>query len=735
MPDTYNAPPAFLATEQPGPGQRRLAFAVFALSLAFFAAAAPFAKVKLAEVWAFIPIYQSALVVSDLITAALLLGQFRILRSRALAVLACGYLFTAFIAAAHALTFPGLFAPAGLLGAGPQTTAWMYMFWHAGFPLFVIAYAMRKDAAPGAEAAPTGGAIVASVAGAFGLAAAVTLAATAGQSLLPAIMVGHQYTPVMIVVVSSTWIFSLLGLLVLWRRRPHSMLDLWLMVVLCAWMFDIALSAVLNQGRFDLGFYAGRIYGLLASCFVLMMLLLENGLLYAQLARTHARERERSAELQRLSSKLEAANTLLAENNARLQQASRLKSDFLANMSHELRTPLNAIIGFSEVLKEGLAGDLEAQQTEYVTDIHNSGKHLLALINDILDLSKVEAGKMTLELECLDIGQLVQASLQVVRERAVEHRLHLAAEVEAGLGSVWLDARKTRQILYNLLSNAAKFTPDGGSVTLAARKVAGSEAPGIRFVHCLELKVSDTGIGISAEDQTRLFQPFTQIDSELSRRYEGTGLGLALVKRLAELHGGTVALRSEPGKGSIFTVWLPWRTEADSEPTLVPPAPPPALASPPLPGVAPLALVIEDDDLAANLLRVQLEENGFEVVRCSSAELGRAFLADRRPNVIILDILLPQTDGWQFLERLREEPEFAALPVVVVSIVADEHRGLALGAAQVLQKPVSRAELLAAMEAIGLPTDRGNGRAAQEQQRTRESFIGEVRRALSGKGE
>ncbi|WP_420473940.1 response regulator [Noviherbaspirillum sp. ST9] len=678
--------------------QRRLALAAFALSLAFFLAAAPFAKVQLAPVSAFIPVYQSALVVSDLITAILLYGQFRILRSKSLAILASGYLFTAFIATAHALTFPGLFAPAGLLGAGPQSTAWLYMVWHAGFPLFVIAYTLAGDSAL-AENKRSRNVIGGGVFLALLLVIAAVQLVTAGQSLLPAIMTGNRYTPSMIVVVSSTWAFSLLALFFLWRRRTRSVIDLWLLVVMCAWLFDIALSALLNQGRFDLGFYAGRAYGLLASTFVLAMLLLENSVLYTRLVESNARERARAGELERMGASLESANRLLEEKNRQLQEASRMKSDFLANMSHELRTPLNAIIGFSEVLKDGLAGPLEPQQTEYITDIHGSGRHLLALINDILDLSKVEAGKMMLELGPASIEALVRDCLHVMRERALSHRLQLTADIAPDLDEIWLDGRKTRQILYNLLSNAVKFTPEGGVIRVTARKVGRERFPHSSFTHYLELSVADSGIGISAEDQARLFQPFSQVESVLSRRHDGTGLGLALLKRMAELHGGDVMLQSEPGKGSTFTVWLPWNmgdTASAERLTSTPHAVRPVHVA-----AAPLALVIEDDEMAANLLRVQLEDGGFRFARTSTAEVGLEVAARERPDVIVLDILLPGMDGWEMLERLKRDPQLCSVPVVIFSVVADGNRGLSLGAARVLQKPVSRSDLIQTLDGLG----------------------------------
>lgn len=700
---------SFLATQIPGPGQRRLAVMVVAVSLLFFAAAVPFAKIPLPKVWAFVPVYQSALVVNDLITACLLIGQYRILQSRALVVLAAGYLFTALMAAAHALSFPGLFTPDGLLGAGPQTTAWLYMFWHGGFPLFAIAYANTKKIQPiqSGHAARDNGLVIASLAGVVVLAALAVLVATAGKDWLPPIMAGSHYTPAMKFVVTSVWGCSLLALVVLWRSRPHSVLDLWLMVVLCAWLLDIALAAVLNAGRFDLGFYAGRIYGLMAASFVLVVLLLENGLLYARLVASHQRERSKSTELRRLGGELEVLNAQLGSKNQQLQEASERKSEFLASMSHELRTPLNAIIGFSDVLKDGLAGELSDQQREYVTDIYASGRHLLSLINDILDLSKVEAGKMTLDLEAVDVAALLESSLSVIREKAANHRIELVTRIPEGLDAIQLDARKTKQIVYNLLSNAVKFTPDGGRVVLAARRVARSAVeqwqapeptqrrlplPAGDFTEFLEISVEDTAMGIAAGEAERLFQPFSQVDSSLSRHFEGTGLGLAMVLKMAQLHGGTVALASEPGRGSRFTVWLPWRggrvaaaanggawvAQDDSRP---------------------LALVVEDDDRAAELLRLTLSNEGYRVHVAPHAEAALELQGQLQPRLIVLDVLLPGMDGWALLSRIKQAGSaWADLPVVIVSIVADARKGMLLGAAQVLQKPVGRDELVAALE-------------------------------------
>ncbi len=242
----------------------------------------------------------------------------------------------------------------------------------------------------------------------------------------------------------------------------------------------------------------------------------------------------------------------IEEKNRQLEVASRHKSEFLSNMSHELRTPLNAIIGFSEVLGEHMFGEMNEKQDEYVGDIHSSGKHLLSLINDILDLAKVEAGRMELNVSAFDLPAAVDNALTLVRERATRHGLTLAADVDPALGELCADERKVKQILLNLLSNAVKFTPDNGRVTVRARPVDG-------FV---EISVVDTGVGIAPADQAAVFEEFKQVGSDVTKKNEGTGLGLALTRRFVELHGGRIWLESVPGLGSTFTFTLPLVREA-----------------------------------------------------------------------------------------------------------------------------------------------------------------------------
>jgi PAS domain S-box-containing protein len=402
----------------------------------------------------------------------------------------------------------------------------------------------------------------------------------------------------------------------------------------------------------------------------------------------------------------------LRQKNVELEDASRMKSEFLANMSHELRTPLNAIIGFSEVLRDGLMGEMSDQQRGFIGDIFSSGKHLLSLINDILDLSKVEAGKMMLDLEPVNMASLCANSLSIIREKAATRHIRLSMESADDLGSILADPRKVKQVLYNLLSNAVKFTVDGGNVTLRADRVTREHVGRVSgawpsriltlddspFTEFLRISVTDSGIGISADGMQRLFRPFSQIDGGLARKFEGTGLGLAMVKLLAELHGGAVAVESAEGEGSRFTVWLPAReTEPDSMSAK---------------SLAPMvrqeyaggrtALVIEDDEKSAELIRVQLEAEGFSVLHASTAEEALKLVLQQPLALITLDIMLPKMDGWEFLSQLKQIPDLGRIPVVIISIVADRNKGFALGAAAVMQKPISRQELYESLVDLGL---------------------------------
>ncbi|TAJ95068.1 MAG: hybrid sensor histidine kinase/response regulator [Gammaproteobacteria bacterium] len=470
-------------------------------------------------------------------------------------------------------------------------------------------------------------------------------------------------------------------------------------------------------------------------------------------------------DLKRTERQLRESNNEISAKNAQLETATRLKSEFLANMSHELLTPLNAIIGFSELLKDGVMGEIPPEQQTCVVDIFDSGTHLLALINDILDLSKIEAGRMTLETEPMDIASVLQSGLTMLREKAMAHRVRLTLAPPPEPCEIQADTRKFKQIFYNLLSNAVKFSPADGEVRVVARRV-GRDAvrldppegmasrmlplPDNNYAEFLEVAVSDAGIGISETDLGRLFQSFTQLDASLARRYEGTGLGLALTRRLAELHGGAIGVMSAPGRGSTFICWIPWRTApaiaepatspqeetsrvgTSSVPTRDETAEDPrrvGTSSVPTQGETsrvdtssvptreetsevepPLALIIEDNDQAAELLRLALDADGFRVLRAADGEEGLALIRRERPDLITLDLLLPKLGGWEILERLKSDPALAGIPVVIASVLADRDRGFALGAKQVLQKPVERAALLEAIEGLGIKRAKGRAR-------------------------
>jgi signal transduction histidine kinase/CheY-like chemotaxis protein len=371
----------------------------------------------------------------------------------------------------------------------------------------------------------------------------------------------------------------------------------------------------------------------------------------------------------------------LKEANAELVNANRHKSLFLANMSHELRTPLNAILGFSELLIDATNGRFtDANKKRFLEQIHSSGTHLLALINDILDLSKVEAGQMELRLQPVAVAELVGQVTSSVEPLAVQKHLVLKSEAEAA-GQVVADTGKLRQMILNLVSNAIKFTPEGGSVTIQARRVGDR----------LEISVSDTGIGIAEQDIGRIFKEFQQLDSGVSRKQQGTGLGLALTKSYAILHGGDVRVESELGKGSRFTIDIP--VEPPSSHRV--PGAGVAIVDEPVRGDArPLVVVVEDDPAAAELLTRQIGRGGFRTEVARTGAEAVAMAKAHKPAAITLDILLPDVDGWEVLTRLKGDEATSDIPVIVVSVVDNPELGTALGALDYFVKPVGAKELV-----------------------------------------
>jgi signal transduction histidine kinase/CheY-like chemotaxis protein len=367
----------------------------------------------------------------------------------------------------------------------------------------------------------------------------------------------------------------------------------------------------------------------------------------------------------------------LEEKTRQLEVASEHKSEFLASMSHELRTPLNAVIGFSDVLLEKMFGDINPRQEEYLHDIRNSGRHLLELINEILDLSKVEAGRMELELGSVSVADVVEHGLAMMRERASRHEISIQLDLESPDERIWADELKLKQVVLNLLSNAVKFTGDGGSVVITSR-TTGDEA---------HVTVRDTGAGIPEADHERIFDAFQRGARSARESAEGTGLGLTLSKRIVELHGGRMWMTSRVGVGSTFGFAIPIRHTAESAVGAV--ISTDATAGPPSDPSTAMILVVEDDRRSADLLTLHLERAGLTVTVARDGVEGLELARRLRPHAIVLDIRLPRLDGWDLLALLKADRTTSDLPVLVVSMIDERGKGFALGAADYLLKPVS----------------------------------------------
>ena len=364
------------------------------------------------------------------------------------------------------------------------------------------------------------------------------------------------------------------------------------------------------------------------------------------------------------------------------EAANTAKSQFLANMSHELRTPLNAIIGYSEMLEEDAT---DRGHPDYVPDLQKiraAGRHLLALINDVLDLSKIEAGKLELYLETFDLATAIKDVAMTVEPLVARRGNTLTVQCASNLGAIRSDLTRVRQVLLNLLSNASKFT-EHGRISLAAE----------RRGDAVILRVSDTGIGMTPEQMGKLFEPFSQANTSTSRKYGGTGLGLAITRRFCELMGGDVSVESDTGRGSTFTVRLPVDASAPLGEPAAPAAAAPTVAAPEARGTA--VLIIDDDPAARAITRRVLVRDGYQVIEAADGETGLRLARERRPALIMLDVLMPGMDGWAVLAALKADPDIAAIPVILQTIVEDRNMGFALGAAEYLTKPIERKRLAA----------------------------------------
>jgi signal transduction histidine kinase/DNA-binding response OmpR family regulator len=391
------------------------------------------------------------------------------------------------------------------------------------------------------------------------------------------------------------------------------------------------------------------------------------------------RVQERTAELQLAKDEVEAFSQTVLRAKDELERASKFKDQFLSTMSHELRTPLNAVLGFSDLLTEERYGPLNDRQRRYINHIHTGGAHLLRLINDILDLSKIEAGRLQLAIEDVSVSRCFAEALDSLRPLADKKSQTLVQHPTPNLG-VRADATRFKQILMNLVGNAIKFTPENGKIELAAKQIGA-------FVR---VEVRDSGPGIPPAEQKRIFEAFYRL-SHSNKAPEGTGLGLAITQRLVELHGGQLSIESKEGSGSSFFFTLPVLAAVTAERARI-------VTPERKPGELPLILVVEDDPVAAHLIKLHLVSVGYEVLLCDHPSQAVEMAAELQPAAITMDIVMQPINGWELLLNLKKDPRTCRIPVIVISIVDQPSTGVLLGADEYIVKPVQKSTLLAAME-------------------------------------
>jgi two-component system, NarL family, sensor histidine kinase UhpB len=566
-----NGSRVFLSTLRPERRERQLAIGAVVLSAAVFALAAPFARVQLAVVWPFIPIYESALVICDLLTAALLLGQYAILRSPSLLVLAGGYLLSGFMAVAHLMSFPGLFSATGLLGAREQTTAWLYMLWHGGFPLVVMAYAFlkRDEIRPAPlqrqrQWLPPLCCIAASLL----VACALTALATVGHDALPRIMQGSHHAPAMAPVVTLIWAANLAALGVLYSRRPHSMLDLWLIVVVCAWLFDIALAALLNVARFDVGFYAGRIYGLIASSFVLIALTFENVKLYARIVKALDSERLEHRLVQQKTAQLNEAKAQLEERVAARTAALAASNRDLMHEVAERKRAEEALKRSREELREVAAISTSAREQEkrrLARELHDELAQTLATLRlevDLLD-QRTPAGGDIVTRKLAEMRTLLDEAVASTRRIASDLRPLVLDDLGLVAATQWLvhNFQQRHGIECSLFVDPTDLDLEDPHATAAFRIMQESLANVARHARASKAEVrlirEDGQIVLEVRDNGTGF--------DISSPRKANSFGLAGLRERTYLVEGKFSIESSPGHGTTIEVRIPLPTAQERE--------------------------------------------------------------------------------------------------------------------------------------------------------------------------
>jgi signal transduction histidine kinase len=589
---------------------------VVGVSLLAFLAGLPFVRVPLPQVPAFIPSYEAALWLNDTITAVLLFSQFTRLRSRAVLLLAAGYLFDAAIIVPHALSFPGVFSDTGLLHAGLQTTAWIYIFWHAGFPLFVLAYAMRpRHAADTIRTAPAR-AIAATVALVVLLVIGLTVLATAGHDWLPVVIRNGDYSLLITKGISpAMWAVTIATLLVLWFRGAPTVLDLWLMVVMVAWWLDIAFAAVFGAHRYDFGFYAGRVYGLLAASFVLCVLLFEMNRLYAGLAGALDLAEARNAEL--IHSR---------EEFARVQRSEAI-GQLVGGVAHDFNNLLTVVTGALDLL---LRDQSLTQRNHRLVDMSmQAAQRGARLTQQLLTFAR----RQVLRPEVLNPNEVI-ANLQVLVSPATGEQVEVVTRLSPVLWPARLDRTQFETALVNLVLNARDAIGGAGRIVIATRNVvlAARVMPDLPAGDYVQVSVSDAGSGMTPEDCARAFEPFFTT-KEVGK---GSGLGLSQVYGFARGAGGDARIESRLGHGTTVEMYLPKSTEQSAQPEPI--------------GLAPLraakghetVLVVEDDPDVLNVAVSGLVELGYDVKMATDAREALDLLrSDPGIDVLFSDVVMP----------------------------------------------------------------------------------------------
>jgi signal transduction histidine kinase/CheY-like chemotaxis protein len=667
----------FLSTEPARPGEKQIAWFVMAASLVAFLVGLPFARAPLAPIPAFIPSYEAALWISDTITAVLLFSQFTRLRSRAVLVLAAGYLFDSLMIVPHALSFPGLFSQTGLLDGGSQTTAWLYVFGHCGFPLFVLAFALRGRYSIDTLRMSARRAIATAVALVVLLTIGATVFATVGHELLPVIIRDGNYSlPAAKALGLTIWLLTTAVLLVLWFRGAPTVLDLWLTVVMFAWSLNIAFSALAGSSRYDLGFYAGRAYGLLAASFVLCALLFEMNRLYSSLADALDLAETRNAEL-----------TRSREEFARVQRSEAI-GQLVGGVAHDFNNLLTVVTGGLDLMLRDPG--LSPRNRRLLNSSMKAAQRGAQLTQQLLTFAR----KQVLRPEVLNPNEVI-ASLATFMSPATGAQVEVVANLSPVLWPVRLDRTEFETALVNLVLNARDAIGGKGRIVIATSNVllrAGA-LPDLPQGDYALISVSDAGSGMTAEDCARAFEPFFTT-KEVGK---GSGLGLSQVYGFVRGAAGQVRIESRLGEGTTVEMYLPKSTEQAAQPE-------PA-------GLAPIraargnetVLVVEDDPGVLDVAVSGLVELGYAVRTATDARDALAILrSDPDIEVLFSDVVMPGgMNGAQLAmeaQRLRPGLKVLLTSGYTASALSQEH-GLP-EQTDVLRKPYQREELASKLRLI-----------------------------------